>query len=289
MLQEVSNGRVETERKQKSYTFEFKKKVIERALEDGIAPAAREFAIKAPSTVHTWMKRYKENGWDGLKGKSRRPHHQPKKTSQWIIDKILKIKKEKPEMGSHAMSGHLGRFEAINLSSKTIGKLFKKHDLPDGDAGHAEASYRTKGDDKKQLEQQVEKELGEWERFSRPYPNDLWQMDIKSFYIRDAHKVYLISALDDCSRMIVGWGLFRDQTADNVLEVLRTALLPARVRFHLPGRGYPGQTYCHYLSALSHNSPVVLVQPRESRKTHQDWSPQYRENAVSPARACFHL
>jgi hypothetical protein len=49
-------------------------------------------------------------------------------------------------------------------------------------------------------------------------------MDIMSFYIRDAHKVYLISALDDCSRMIVGWGLFKQQTAENVLEVLRSSL-----------------------------------------------------------------
>jgi len=50
------------------------------------------------------------------------------------------------------------------------------------------------------------------------------------FYIRDAHKVYLISAIDDCSRMIVGWGLFREQTAENVLEVLRGGL----VRFGAP-------------------------------------------------------
>ena len=55
-------------------------------------------------------------------------------------------------------------------------------------------------------------------------------MDIMGFYIRDAHKGYLISAIDDCSRMIVGWGLFREQTAENVLEVLRGSL----VRFGAP-------------------------------------------------------
>jgi len=42
--------------------------------------------------------------------------------------------------------------------------------------------------------------------------------------------VYLISAIDDCSRMIVGWGLFREQMAENVLEVLRGSL----VRFGAP-------------------------------------------------------
>lgn len=211
-------------RQSQSFSFEFRKKVIERALEVGVRTAACEFDVKAPSTVHSWMYRYKNQGWEGLQPKSRRPNHCPKQTSSWILEKIFRLKKEKPEMGSHAMSEHLGRFEAVNLSSRTIGKLFKKHSLPDGDAGYYEACHRTKGDDGKRLENTVEAELGEWERFSRPHPNDLWQMDIMGFHIRDAHKVNLISALDDCSRMIVGWGLFRDQSADNVLEVLRGAL-----------------------------------------------------------------
>jgi len=226
MFDNIINGHAEHKNAHRNqfYSFEFKKKVVEKALENGVGEAAKEFGVKALSTVHTWVKSYRDRGWEGLKPKSRRPHYQPKQTSQWIVDKIIKIKGEKPEMGSHAMSEYLERFEAVSLSPRTIGKLFKKHELADGDRGHAEASFRTKGDDKRQLEQRVERELGEWERFSRPHPDDLWQMDIMSFYIRDAHRVYLISALDDCSRMIVGWGLFREQTADNVLEVLRIAL-----------------------------------------------------------------
>lgn len=232
-MSESVNGGKAFERKARSYEFEFKKKAVERALALGsgsVPTVCRELEIESISTLHGWMIKYKTCGWEGLQRKSSRPHHQPKLTSQWIVDKILKLKKEKPEMGAAAMSEHLSRFESVNLSPKTVGKIFKKHGLQDGDAGAAEARYRTRGDDKKQFEQQVEKETGEWERFSRPHSNDLWQMDIMGFYIRDAHKVYLISALDDCSRMLVGWGLFRDQTAENVLEVLRGAL----VRFGAP-------------------------------------------------------
>ena len=216
------------QRNKQKYDFDFKKKAIERVLA-GESPAvvSRSEGLKDPNTLNRWLHVFRKRGskMDAMKPKSTRPHHQPKLTSQWVVDKILKIKKEKPEMGARAMSEHLTRFESVNLSAKTVGKVFKKHKLPDGDAGAAEARYRTKGDDNKQFEQQVEKETGEWERFCRPHPNDLWQMDIMGFYIRDAHKVYLISALDDCSRMIVGWGLFREQTADNVLEVLRGALV----------------------------------------------------------------
>lgn len=209
----------------KTYSYEVKRKLVERALIIGVTTACREQGITTVATGFHWMKIYKAQGWKGLEPKSKRPHHQPKKTSSWIIEKILRLKKEKPEMGSNAVSDHLGRFESVNLSPRTIGKLFKKHSLPDGDAGYHEGSHKTKGDRGKRLENQLEKELGEWERFARPHPNDLWQMDIMGFYIRgDSHKVYLISALDDCSRMIVGFGLFRDQSADNVLEVLRGAL-----------------------------------------------------------------
>jgi transposase InsO family protein len=220
-------GQVKIRKKSSSYDYEIKKKAVERALAgESAVTICKDLGIDSRTTVHSWLLRYRRGGknFGALMPKSRRPHSQKKETSKWLVDKILKKKEEKPEMGVKAMSSYLLRFESVSLSRSTIGKIFKKHGLVDGDAGAAEARFRTKGDDQKQLEQQVEKEIGEWERFSRPHPNDLWQMDIMGFYIRDAHKVYLISALDDCSRMIVGWGLFRQQTAENVLEVLRGSL-----------------------------------------------------------------
>lgn len=207
----------------RTFATDFKLKAIKLTREIGPTQASIKLNVGA-STLTRWAKLHKDGGAEALMSKSSRPNHSPKKTSQWIIDKIKEIKKEKPEMGSKAMSEHLKRFESVDLSSTTVGKIFKKHDLCDGDAGYAKSSFYVKGDKDKQLEKTVEAELDEWERFSRPNPNNLWQMDIMSFYIRDQHKVYLISAIDDCSRMIVNWGLFKQQTADNVLEVLRGAL-----------------------------------------------------------------
>lgn len=221
---DIQNPEVLKSRSSKRHPKDFKLKVIHRVEElKSLPEGCKQFGIP-PSTVRGWVRQYKEHGEDGLMSKSSRPHHQPKKTSQWIIDKIFNLKKKNPEMGSKALSSHLARFENVDLSSRTVGKIFKKNHLPDGDQGYAEQSYFVKGDKDKKLEQTIEKELGEWERFARPHPNDLWQMDILSFYIRNAHRVYLISALDDCSRMIVGWGLFKQQTADNVLDVLRSTL-----------------------------------------------------------------
>lgn len=211
-------------RTKKRYPLEFKEKAVKRAIEVGNVTATSKELEIPHGTLNRWIIVYKADGLEALTDKSSRPKNQPKKTSKWIIDKIIKLKKEKPEIGSKAMTEHLSRFESVKLSSRVIGKIFKKHNLPDGDQGYHESSYHTKGDPDKKLEKIIEAELGEWERFSRPNPNDLWQMDIMGFYIRDAHRVYLISALDDCSRLIVGWGLFREQTSTNVLEVLRSAL-----------------------------------------------------------------
>lgn len=214
----------------RKFSAEEKKKILDRAAEIGVLTACKEFQV-SDGIIYKWRRSYKEHGLEGLSSKSSRPHHQPKKTTQWIIDKVLSLKRDRPEIGVEAASQHLARFEAVDLSANTVGKIFKKHSLPDGDQAAAEAAYMVKRDDGRLVEQAVEKELGEWERFARPNPNDMWQMDIMSFYIRDAHRVYLISALDDCSRMIVNWGLFREQTADNVLEVLKAAL----VRHGAPG------------------------------------------------------
>lgn len=222
MSTEVSKSGV---RKPRHHSQEFKLKVV-KGLEGGqtLSSASREFDVTA-SLASKWLKLYREQGLEGLQSKSSRPHHQPKKTSQWLIDKVLNLKRSKPEIGIAAASEHLARFESVNLSPNTIGKIFKKHELPDGDQGAAQASYLVKGGDKnRETEHQLEAELGEWERFARPNPNDLWQMDIMSFYIRGAQKIHLITALDDCSRYVVNWGLFREQTADNVLEVLRGGL-----------------------------------------------------------------
>lgn len=212
-------------KKKRIYDLDFKKRSVDRAKELGnITTASKELGLSV-STLAKWVLVFDKKGLEGLIAKSSRPNHQPKKTSQWLIDKILSFKKEKPEAGAALLSKHLKRNESVSLSAKTIQKIFKKHSLPDGDAGLNEQSLHVKGDRGKRLEQTVEKELGEWERFSRPNANDMWQMDIMSFYIRDSHKVYLISALDDCSRMIVNWGLFKEQTAENVLEVLRGGLV----------------------------------------------------------------
>ncbi len=60
--------------------------------------------------------------------------------------------------------------------------------------------------------------------FERARPNELWQTDIMTFMLKGQYRVYLIGFMDDNSRFLVGWGLFRFQTTKHVQEVFRAAI-----------------------------------------------------------------
>jgi len=60
--------------------------------------------------------------------------------------------------------------------------------------------------------------------FERARPNELWQTDIMTFMLKGQYRLYLIGFMDDNSRFMVGWGLYRYQTTKNVQEVFRAAI-----------------------------------------------------------------
>jgi transposase InsO family protein len=62
------------------------------------------------------------------------------------------------------------------------------------------------------------------QRFERSKPGELYQMDIMTFTLRGLYKLYVIACLDDYSRFVVSIGVFRSQTADRVLDVLKGAI-----------------------------------------------------------------
>ena len=46
----------------------------------------------------------------------------------------------------------------------------------------------------------------------------MWQIDIFTFQLKRMYPVYLVGIVDDHSRYVVGWGLFRQQNADAVFD-----------------------------------------------------------------------
>ncbi|HDT14602.1 MAG TPA: DDE domain-containing protein, partial [Firmicutes bacterium] len=64
----------------------------------------------------------------------------------------------------------------------------------------------------------------EAQRFERSRPGEMYQMDIMTFMLQGLYRVYVIACLDDFSRFVVSIGLFRRQTTDRCIDVLRSAI-----------------------------------------------------------------
>jgi len=154
------------------------------------------------TTVYNWRKLYDKGGVDALRqspsgmGVRRR--------CQVLEERILSYRREHPEAGVRRIRDEL-RQDCIPVSAETVRQVVNEAGLgnPPSKSGSRDHEPR---------------------RFERPHPNAMWQIDIMTFQLKRLYPVYLVGIIDDHSRYIVGWGLFRQQTAEAVLEVLKGAI-----------------------------------------------------------------
>ena len=209
------------------YNVDFKMKVVKAYQESGKTQPeiCDEFNISR-SSLCKWLKEYSQSGADGLVNKKPVPHNPARKTAKKIIREVVELKQQEEHKysGLRAFADYLKRFKGIALSATTLSKIFKKEGLPSGAENYIEQRAKVNPKKHELLEKEITAELNQVERFERPNPGDLWQIDITQFYIKDDGKVYMVDMIDDHSRFIVGWGLFRDQKAENVIQVFQDAV-----------------------------------------------------------------
>jgi len=174
------------------------------ALDSGLsASEVGELVGVGPGTIHKWRKDYEESGVQGLcrKASSIAVRNQ----CSAIEEKILAMRREHPEHGVRRIRDDLRRHEAIEVSAEKVRSV-----VNDAGLGNPPPtpSRRPPG----------------VRRFERSCPNALWQIDIFTFQLKRMYRVYLVGIVDDHSRYLTGWGLFRQQNADAVLEVLKGAI-----------------------------------------------------------------
>jgi transposase InsO family protein len=192
----------------KNYSLEEKLQVL-KELQDSCAPITTFAKWKgiAGCTLLAWQKQFKEQGEAGLINK---------KTTieatlpDEIIQKIITLKQEHPHLGSPKIAQYLARENFINVSNGAILKLLKNHpetsDLVGEKPGAKnKAKYQPKS-------------------FERSRPRQMYQMDITPWKLKGLFTVYIIGCIDDYSRFMVSWGIFRRQTSEHCIEVLRSAM-----------------------------------------------------------------
>lgn len=155
------------------------------------------------TTICAWRKQYREGG---LKGLCRRPGLKKARLACTQLEKrIVAHRQENPDRGVRRIRDDLRRDEGLSVSAEKVRQTVNAAGLgnPPVTPHRRPAQVR---------------------RFERSVPNAMWQIDIFTFQLKRMYKVYLIGVIDDHSRFMVGWGLYRQQTAEAVLEVVKGAI-----------------------------------------------------------------
>ena len=190
----------------RAYPVEFRMKVVKLFLEEGYEATmiAQEFGC-SDTSVRTWASAYKKHGEQGLQHPKILSRNKPKPLNNSLKSHIVELKKDDPQRGVKRISDILKRFFMVKASPQTVSKVLHEEKLIEPPP--------------KKRRKNIQKPR----RFERTTPNQLWQTDICCFRLAGKN-AYLLGFIDDYSRYIVGMGLYRSQTAANLLEVYRTAV-----------------------------------------------------------------
>src|SRR6185437_1170951 len=66
----------------------------------------KEFGISRP-TGRLWVRRYLEQGIEGIAERSRRPHYSPRKTNQEIEQEVIAVRERFPDWGARKLQHQL--------------------------------------------------------------------------------------------------------------------------------------------------------------------------------------
>jgi transposase InsO family protein len=154
----------------------------------------RRFGISRESG-YQYLRRYRAEGVEGLKDRSRRPHSSPERTAPAMETRIVALREAHP-WGGRKLARRLQDLGVAGVPAvSTVTEVLRRH----GKLDPAEA-----------VKHQA------FVRFERSAPNDLWQMDFKGHFAMDQGRCHPLTVLDDHSRYSLGLIACADQTLETV-------------------------------------------------------------------------
>jgi transposase InsO family protein len=168
-----------------------------------IRSLCRRFGI-APATAYKWLRRAAEEGPDGLRNRSRRPHGSPRRTALTIEAALLRLRDEHPAWGGRKLAARL-RDQGLEPvpSASTVTAILRR-------SGRLAPPEQT---------------THPWRRFERAEPNQLWQMDFKGHVPmgQGNGRLHPLTVIDDHSRYCLVLHACSDERGATVREQLITA------------------------------------------------------------------
>jgi transposase len=136
----------------------------------------------ARQTVHTWLRRYAEEGMGGLADRPSRPVSCPHQVPAQVEARIVGMRREHPGWGPSRIRFELERAGVVPLPGRSaVYRALVRHGLV------AARKRRRRRED--------------YRRWERPRAMDLWQMDVMGrVFLADGAEVKIVTGIDDQSR-----------------------------------------------------------------------------------------
>lgn len=167
--------------------------------------------------VRELVKRYQQDGLDGVHPRSRRPHTSPRRTSESMRQRIVfchdELTRSGLDAGAESVRDRLTTADGPIPAPATIWRILK-------DAGRVK-------------NQPQKRPKSSWTRFEADLPNETWQSDVTHLRLADGTDVEVISWLDDHSRFLLHISAHARATGHTVVDTFTDT-----TREH----GYPAST-----------------------------------------------
>jgi transposase InsO family protein len=200
---EAETASVKHPKKRKITPVEVKLLAID-ALKAGIASSeVCELIGVHNSALGKWRKLYQEGGEGALARQATNPG--TRRICSDLEKRIEQMRCDNPDAGVRRIRDELRHGQGIGVSAETVRRV-----VNDAGLGNPPVQKNRRGPQTR--------------RFEKEIPNSLWQIDIFTFNLKRMYPVYLVGMMDDHSRYIVGHGLFRQQSSQAVLEVVKGAI-----------------------------------------------------------------
>ena len=211
-------------------------------------PGSRRTRV-GETTIRDWIRRYEEQGFEGLLPKYRRDRAKPRRMPPEAIEVVLSIKGETPELSVRQVIKRArasGEIPAdVPLPPSTLHRLFTREGLMVREQAGAAQDLR---------------------RFEFPFAGDCWQSDsMHGPAARDENgrmrKTYLLVTLDDATRVVPYASFGFSENAAAFMLVFREAVF----RRGIPRRLYVDQGACfrsQQLALVCAKLGVALIHAR---------------------------
>lgn len=165
-----------------------------------VAELCRRFRVSR-KTGYKWIERFNRGGAEALADQSRRPRCSPTRTDDSLEQQVVQLRERHPAWGGRKLHH---RLKALGCDKppapSTITSILHRHDL---------------------IDPCVSRQHEPLQRFERPRPNDLWQMDFKGdFALANGKRCHPLTVLDDHSRYSLGLRACMNQQFASVQQEL---------------------------------------------------------------------